>query len=343
MKKLILIIILVLLTQPVYSQKEVNKVGTTAASFLNLEVGARAIALAGAFIAIGNDATTLNYNPAGMAYLDRLAANYTNINLYAGIQHQFIGVVIPVGLNNAFGVGFNFVDIGKIEKTTVFEPDGTGLMFSNYDMSFSISFARQLTDRISFGVTGRWVHEQIWQEKADGISGDIGVIFAPGLSGLKLGMTITNFGPNMAMDQGPLQTFSYEPREDQPGVGNRNLDAKLMVEDYPMPVSFQMGATIDLMGAKSVLLPNTSNRISLIMEVNDAFDSAMRSKWALEYEWRHILALRAGYKQNYDLARFTYGGGLKIPVPGFDLRFDYALADYGDLGNVHVTSIQIGF
>ncbi len=334
---------MLIITQSVYGQGEVNKVGTTAANFLNLEVGARAISLAGAFTAIANDASALKWNPAGMAYFNKITATYNNINLYAGIQHQFVGLVLPVGLNNFVGVAFNYVDIGKIERTTVLEPEGFGLFFNNYNMAASLSYARMLTDRITFGITGRWVHEQIWQEKADGICADIGIIYAPGVSGLKVGMSITNFGPDMSMNEGPLQTFSYEPRQDQPGVGNRNLDAKLQVESYPMPVSFQLGAVIDLMGAQSIVMQNSSNRISFVMEVNDAFDSAMRSKYGLEFEWRKILALRAGYKQNYDLAKFTYGGGLKIPVPGFDLRFDYAMADYGDLGNVHVTSIQIGF
>lgn len=343
MKRTIIIIISLLFAHSVYGQGEVNKVGTTAANFLKLEVGARAVSLAGAFTAISNDASALHWNPAGMANFHRLTATYNNINLYAGIKHQFLGLIVPMGINNFFGFSLNYVDIGKIEKTTAFQPEGTGLFFSNFNMAVGISYARMLTDRVLFGITGRWVHEQIWQEKADGLCGDIGVIYSPGISGIKVGMSITNFGPEMAMDDGPLQTFSDTPAEDQPGIGNRNLDAKYMVENYAMPVSFQIGATFDLMGTNSFLLTNKANRISFVMEVNDSFDNSMRAKYGLEYEWNKILALRAGYKQNYDLARMSYGAGLKIPYQGLDIRFDYALADFGDLGNIHVTSIQIGF
>jgi len=345
MKKIIWILLFFIAAHTAYGQvSEVNKVGTTAANFLKLEVGARSISLAGAFTAIANDASALYWNPAGIAYLNNITATYNNTNLYAGIQHQFVGIVIPLGLNNSIGVSFNYVDIGKIQRTTEFNPEGVNLpLFDNYNTSIGISFARMLTDRITFGVTARWVHEQIWQEKADGFCGDVGIIFTPGLTGLRLGMSITNFGPSMAMDDGPLQTFQYEPREDQPGVGNRNLPVKYVVEDYPMPVSFQMGVSFDLMGPQSVVMANNSNRISFIMEVNDAFDNSMRAKYALEYEWRKILALRTGYKQNYDLADLTWGLGLKIPIRDFDLRFDYAMANYGELGAIHVYSIQIGF
>jgi len=336
-------ILFTVLAQPSLGQQEVTKVGTTAANFLNLEVGARAVSLAGAFTAVANDVSALHWNAAGIAHMNNMTFGYNNVNLYADISHSFIGFVMPMGANNVFGLSLNYVDIGKIERTTIEEPDGTGLLFDNYDMAVGVTYARMLTDRINFGITGRWVHEQIWQEKANGFCADIGVIFNPGLSGLKVGMSITNLGPDMTMDDGPLQTFSFEPDDDQVGVGNRDLDAKLIVEKYPMPLSFQIGVALDIMGRDSKILKNTSNRLSGMFEINDAFDNAMRAKYGLEYEWRKLLALRAGYKQNYDLATFAYGGGLKIPFQGLDIRFDYAMADYGDLGNVHVTSVQIGF
>lgn len=343
MKKLIISLLILGLTQFAFGQGEVNKVGTTAANFLKFEVGARAISLAGAYTAIANDATALVWNPAGIAFVDRITASYHNSDLYAGIKHQFMGMVFPIGRNNFFGISFNYIDIGKIEKTTITEPEGTGLLFDNYNMSIGFTYSRMLTDQITFGASGRWVHEQIWEQTADGICADLGVIFTPNVSGLKIGMSITNFGPDMSMSNGPLTTFAYEPRDDLPGVGNRDLDAQLFVEKYPLPISFQMGAGIDLIGAKSLLMVNNSNRMSLVFEVNDAFDNAMRSKYGLEYEWKNLLALRTGYKQNYDLASLSYGVGLKIPFRSMGLRFDYAIADYGDLGYIHITSIEIGF
>lgn len=342
MKKLILLLLLLPFTQSVFGQNEIGKVGTTAANFLKLEVGARAVGMAGAYTAMSNDIYSLKWNPAGLSSVENLTVAYNNINLYADMKHWFAGIVIPMG-GQSFGLSMNYIDIGKIEKTTLYEPDGTGLFFSNYDFDVGISFARQLTDRVSFGISARYVHEQIWQEKANGICGDVGIIFIPGLSGLRLGMSITNFGPDIKMDDGPLQTFSSPPIEDREGVGNRNLDAEYNMIAHAMPVSFQLGATFELMGVNNMIFESKENRLTVIFEVQDSFDNFMRSKYALEYEWNRTFAVRGGYKENYDLADFSFGGGLRIPVQGMGIKIDYAWAGYGDLGEIHVTSIELNF
>ena len=347
MRKIIiyLVVLLVVSPQVLLSQQtgEVNKVGTTAANFLKLEVGARAAALAGAFTAVADDASAIKWNPAGMAYVNQFTLSYNNIDLYAGIKHQFFSAIFPVG-NNVLGVSVNMVDIGKILKTTITDPDGdTGLYFDSSNMAVAVSYARPLTDRVTIGVSARWIHEQIWQEHAYGYCADVGVLYKPGVSGMRLGMSITNFGPDMSMDFGPLQTFQKNPAENMEGVGNRDIWAQWRMEAYPMPVSFQLGGIIDLVGSQSFLFKNEANRASLMIEVNDSFDNQMRSKYGIEYEWKQILAIRGGYKANYDVATFTFGGGFQIPVRNMSLRFDYAYADYGDLGNVNVTTLTLGF
>ena len=46
----------------------VDKIGTTAAKFLHMNVGSRAVGMGGAFTSIANDATAMYWNPAGLGF-----------------------------------------------------------------------------------------------------------------------------------------------------------------------------------------------------------------------------------------------------------------------------------
>ena len=46
----------------------VDKIGTTAAKFLHMNVGSRAVGMGGAFTSIANDASAMYWNPAGLGF-----------------------------------------------------------------------------------------------------------------------------------------------------------------------------------------------------------------------------------------------------------------------------------
>ena len=74
MKKIILFILFVIQFNSTFAQnspygKDVSNVGTTAAPFLEIGAGARAVAMGGAFTAIADDPMSLYWNPAALKYL----------------------------------------------------------------------------------------------------------------------------------------------------------------------------------------------------------------------------------------------------------------------------------
>ena len=66
--------------------------GIDAFSVFKTGVGARALAMGGAFVAVANDATAILWNPAGLAQLGDTRVTGMSTDLYGmGITHQFVG------------------------------------------------------------------------------------------------------------------------------------------------------------------------------------------------------------------------------------------------------------
>ena len=73
-----------------------SKVGTTAATFLEIPVGARAVGMGGAFVSVANDATALYWNVAGIANLERNEIMGIHSRWIAETSFDFGGLVIPL-------------------------------------------------------------------------------------------------------------------------------------------------------------------------------------------------------------------------------------------------------
>ncbi|RQW03479.1 hypothetical protein EH223_09880, partial [candidate division KSB1 bacterium] len=69
MKKIRLFFLALFMTSFLFAQ-EVTKVGTTAAGFLNIDVGARAIGMGGAYVAVSDDIMSMYWNVAGISRID---------------------------------------------------------------------------------------------------------------------------------------------------------------------------------------------------------------------------------------------------------------------------------
>ena len=129
-KKLLVFIILIGIFLPgsAFTQ-QVTKTGTTAAKFLSIGIGPRAISMGGAFTSIANDASAIYWNPAGIAYTDQFQGFFTNTSLFAGISLNYVGLIVPGGDVGNFAASVTAVNYGSIPVTTETQPEGTGESF----------------------------------------------------------------------------------------------------------------------------------------------------------------------------------------------------------------------
>ena len=341
-RKFLILVFIICLPLTVWAQNsDFNKVGTTAAQFLKIEVGARALAMGGCFGALANNASALYWNPAGIAQLDQMELTFTHTEWIAGISHGFAGFVIPFSDNNIFGLSFTYQSMDEIEQTTIAEPKGTGLYYNAQDIAVGLSYARHMINHILFGLTAKIVHQSIWNETALGFAVDVGLLLDTGIMGTKVAMVMTNFGTDMQMDGRDLiRGYDQMPESGS----NPNTESKLSTESWPLPTNLRISITTDIMGTPQSFIPNPDNRISLIIDATHPNDNPEHYNLGIEYGLFEQYFLRAGYRGNTDEEGMTIGAGTHMTIADkTELTIDYAYADFGIFNAVQHFSFGIKF
>lgn len=319
---------------------EFSKVGTTAAQFLKISVGARGAAMGDAYTAVADNTEALYWNPAGLTNIHEISLDVSHSQWFADISHNFVGVAIPLSDNDVLGVNVVNLSTPEQEVTTAEEPDGTGVYYKVSDLALGLSYARVLTDRFSVGVTAKYIQENAYNESANTFAIDIGTLLRTDFYGLIIGMSITNFGGNMQLEGRDLITTSDISTSIS---GEYNPSSNLTAEEWPLPLNFRIGTAIDIVGNKNPVIYSGEHRFTLAIDGSHPNDNVERLNIGGEYGWDETLFLRAGYKINYDVEKWTFGAGVKTRIEGSSLTFDFAYVDYYDLGKVSRFSVGITF
>ena len=337
-RKWIFLVALVVLASGARAQK-VSKVGTTAAPFLNIPVGARAVGMGGAFVSVADDATALYWNPAGLAKVDASQAVFVHTNWIADINFDFAGVALNLGPAGVLGLHATFLTMGEMERTTEVYPEGTGERFSAGSYAFAATYARALTDRFSIGANVKYVREYILHSSAQGVALDIGTHFVTQFRGLTLGAMISNFGTKMRMmGRDVLVQHDIDPTRHG---NNDRINADLATDAYDMPLMLRVGVSMD------VLRGMENHSLVLAVDAAHPSDNVEFVNLGAEYVLMKMFALRAGYSSLFSRDSeqgLTFGAGLNYRVFGnFSVRADYAYQSFGRFNNVQKVSLGIQF
>ena len=102
------------------------KVGAAGVQFLKIGVGARANGMAGAYGAMADDLSSIYWNPAGLADVKAIAAEFSYTEWFAGLTHTFAALSMPLGKNFTTAISVISFNSNRIPITTVEHPEGTG-------------------------------------------------------------------------------------------------------------------------------------------------------------------------------------------------------------------------
>ena len=340
MKKIFLIFILLaaLFFMPP-NGNSVTKVGTSAANFLKIGVGARGIAMGGAYVSLANDASAMFWNPAGISLIQGGEAFFNHNEWIAGINFDYAGVVFAIPNVGSFGMNATFLTMSEMERTTEFYPEGTGQMFSAGSFALGATFARSLTDRFSIGFNFKYINEHILNSSASGFAIDIGTLFITQFRGLRIGANISNFGTKMQMSgRDILVQHDVDPLRDG---NNDRINANLETDKFDLPLSLRFGISYDL------LQDIANNQLWLSVDAVHPNDNVESLNIGGEYVFANIFSLRGGYasiRSQETEKGLTFGAGLKYKFMGRVLaKIDYAYESFGRFNNLQKISLAIGF
>ena len=317
---------------------DVSKVGKTSATFLKIEAGARAVSMGGAFVAVDNDATAIYWNPSGIARLPQTEVVFIHTKWLADINFDFVAFVLPLGMFGNLGASLTSLSMDEKKVRTVFYPDGTGEKYDAGDMAASLTYARNLTDRFSIGFNVKYIHQHIWHMASSSFAMDIGTLFTTGFNGMKIGMSISNFGNKMRLE-GKDSNIYYDPDPVKYG-NNDKIPAQSQTDKFDLPLIFRVGLAMDV-------LKGERNRLTLAIDAVHPNDNTENLNLGAEYLFNNILSLRAGYKNLFTRDSeegFTAGAGIEYGVFGnTSMKIDFAYQDFGLLNNVQIFSLGLEF
>jgi len=141
-------------------------------------IGARALAMGGAFVAVADDATAMLWNPAGLAQLGdtRLAGMSTDL-FGMGITHQYIGAVTTFA-NLGIGLGW---ERASIDGQIVDEGGELGGTFTWVEQAIVGSLATNVLDVAMAGANVKYyLADNGLGDGASGFGFDLGLLVSLG-------------------------------------------------------------------------------------------------------------------------------------------------------------------
>ncbi|MGD1045978.1 MAG: PorV/PorQ family protein [Bacteroidota bacterium] len=315
-----------------------QKVASTSLQFLKVMPCARATALGDAYSVWATGAEAVFWNPSGVALTEKFDISTTFIKWIFDSKQAAISYAMHLGDFGALGLQLQYVDYGTFEETVLSlpyikelpDPGFTGKTFQPYSYVAGITYAKSLTEKFSMGVTFKYAYESLYDGSnvvftdSNGTSSyktytgaylfDFGIRYNTGFRSIQIGAAIQNFGPD----------FVYA------------------IEKQRAPMSFRVGAAADVLGPDGLLFTSENQRLGIAFDLFQPNDYDQQEHVGMEYEFAKSLALRIGYKYNYDSEGLTFGCGLHLTISEMNIRLDYSYGSLGTyLGNTHRISLGV--
>jgi len=312
-----------------------RKAGLNGAAFLKIGVGARQVGLGSAVTSLTDDVTNMFWNPAGIALKEgeMLQASFTYNKWFADLTQNAAAVSYRLEDIGTIGVGFMSFGVSGIPSDRDLYPDNPDLAalqidqssgdYDYLDLLLMATYSRYITDRLSLGVSFKYISEKIDDQTASAVAFDFGSVYDIGVLGWKIGARLNNLGGDL--------TFY----------------------DFPaaLPLTFSIGTSI-------VPIDNDMSRFMIALDGVKPQDGLQYYFLGGEFTLMKLVSVRGGYKFNYSgmddggnstrdainttVENWSAGAGFMVDLSGLNVRVDYGYTDMDLVDVVHRVSVSVG-
>ncbi len=294
----------------------IGRVGTDGAPELKIPVGPRGTALGGTVTGDVTGAEALFWNPAGLGLLQHTEVMFSHTQYFADMRINYAAIGTNLGGFGSLGFAAKVLSVGDVIVTTEDAPDGTGEIATPTFTVAGVTWAKQFTDRVVFGVTANYINEHVINMTANGVAFDLGFQYLTGWHGLKMGAVMKNFGPSMTYS-GSGGEISIVPPGSDPTSTNRVFNSE--TASFDLPSYFTLAASYDLYS-------DPAYRVTALgaFQNNNYEGDAVRG--GLEWSYRDYFALRGSYYGTFTGSVDPVSGSeTQTFVGGDDLYTGFAL------------------
>lgn len=344
MKRLLVGMTLLLMILPGIAEAQTSdRAGSVGGLFLKLGLSPRAAALGNTYMGISDDITGVFINPVSIAELEGTHFFISELEYLVDMRaiSGAVSFALPENIGGRLALHYTGFLSGDMTMTTEEDIDGilTDRQFSWNDMAIGATYARVFTDRFAVGVGVKYVRTDVADFSSQTVAFDVGTMYKTGWRNLRLGMSVTNFGPDMKFKGDYNNTYIS-------GIWTTNVSEEYGY--YALPIALQVGVADDYYFADDVI------RVTGAIDYSHPNDLAERVHLGAEFAYDEMFFVRGGIFMDMDerdtedavdpgddaldrFMEFRFGAGIRIS----NIMVDYAWQDIESLGSVH--RFAVGF